>query len=87
MMELLMIHNDPPCRKCRKVEEILSRVSENAGERVTFRSVVVGSPEVEEYGAVMTPMILLDGRVVSAGIVPTEHGIAELVRRELQAGD
>ena len=86
-VELLLIHNEPPCRKCRKAEAVLDDVATTYPGRVAFRSIAVTAPEAASYGPVLPPMILLNGKVVAAGLVPRAAGVRQLVDRELAGED
>ena len=83
--ELLLIHNEPPCRKCRKAERVLSELAGNHPGEITFRSITAKDPEAARYGAIVTPMVLIDGKLVTAGRVPRLAGLEALLQR--QRGD
>jgi len=82
-VEILLIRNDPPCERCRKTRDVLDKVAA-ANSRVVVREITVSDPEAAQYGAVLAPMTILNGKVVAAGMVPLQSGLEELVRRELK---
>ena len=47
---------------------------------VTFKEVFTGTPEAVQYGAVFSPMVLVDGKVASAGFVPLKAGLVKLIQ-------
>jgi len=76
--ELLLIRSDPACRKCHRAEAALREVAA-ASVGVTVRCLTSADPEAMRYGAVLTPMVLLNGKVVAAGMVPTVKGLLKLL--------
>jgi len=81
-IELVLIHNEPECRKCRKVRALLEEIVEAHSGEVVLRCVGPDSPEARQAGAVLTPMVLINGKVACAGVVPTRAGIETLLERE-----
>ena len=84
-VELLLIRNDPPCRKCHKTEDVLREIADADPEHVSVRIITTGTAEAAEYGTVLTPMTLLNGKILCAGMVPQKHGVERLVAAELEA--
>jgi len=78
--ELLLIRNDPPCKKCHQVENVLREAALEVEFDVDVRCIVAESEEARGYGALLTPMVLLDGKSVSAGMVPRKGGLIKLLR-------
>jgi hypothetical protein len=52
---------------------------------VSMRSIRNDSPEAVQYGAVLAPMVLINGKVVCAGMAPVKAGLEKLVEMELVA--
>lgn len=77
--ELILIRSDPPCRKCHKTEAVLHDVAAQAPQHVVVRCLTSGDPGAVRYGAILTPMVLLNGKVVSAGMVPRAKGLLKLL--------
>ena len=68
----------PGCRNCKTLElrtrEALDALGRDATiEKVTDFAAIAG------YGVMSTPALVVDGRVVLAGKVPTARRIAELL--------
>lgn len=82
---LLLIRSDPPCRKCRAAEALLRELQEAWPGRAAVRVIRRDEPEAEAYGAVLTPMVVMNGKVVCAGMVPVRRGLEKLLKRELAA--
>lgn len=81
-MELLLIRAEPPCRKCHKTEAVLREVAAASPEPLDVRCLAADDPEAARFGAVMTPMVILNGKVVCAGIVPRARGLSKLIENE-----
>ena len=78
-MELLMIHGATECAKCKKTRAVLEAV---ADADVSVREIASDSEEAKRYGAVALPMVLLDGKVICAGMTPLESAVRRLVQQE-----
>ena len=83
-MRLLLIRSDPPCRKCRETEAALATVARDGGDAVEMVVLTVTEAEAAGYGVVLTPTVLVNGKVLCAGIVPRSVGVARVVAAELQ---
>ena len=75
------------CPKCRKCEAMIGRLLQEFPDRIDYRKVRGDSPEAEEYGVIMPPMMVLDGVMLAAGRVPRESKIRQLVADRLGGGD
>jgi len=82
-VEIVLIRNEPPCRKCHKADALLKDVAAAFSGRVSVHVITSDSPAAAEYGAVMTPMVILNDKVVCAGIVPMRSGLERLIAAEL----
>lgn len=62
----------PACHFCADAEDVLAEVSRDF--ELSIRRVATQSPEgmalVQDFGAAMSPLVLLDGEYVSAGRLP-----------------
>ena len=85
-VEIVIIHNDPPCRKCHDTRETVNSAVKEAGVAVRIKEVLSGSPEAAAYGVVVPPMVLVSGKVVSAGFVPLRAGLVKLLQDEANCG-
>jgi len=80
--ELLLVRNDPPCKKCHQVEDVLHEVSDAVDFHVEVRCIIAESEEARCYGVLLTPMVLLDGKRASAGVVPGKGGLIKLLEKQ-----
>ncbi|CCF22136.1 putative glutaredoxin family protein/Thio-disulfide isomerase (plasmid) [Pseudorhizobium banfieldiae] len=60
----------PGCAKCKATVDILEKVAKAKGANVTI-SKVEDIREIVSYGVMSTPGVVVDGKVVHYGSVPT----------------
>lgn len=84
-MELLLIRAEPPCSRCRKAGAVLHEVASSRPGAVTMRTIRSDEPEAQKYGPLLTPMVLLNGKLVCAGIAPLKSGLEKLLDAELKS--
>jgi hypothetical protein len=80
----VLIRNDPPCRKCRETEAALESVVRDCGGTAEMVMLTVAEAQAAGYGVVLTPTVLVNGKVLCAGIVPRAAGVARVVAAEAQ---
>ena len=78
-LEVILLHRDPPCKKCLKTKAVLEEAIREATRPVDFKEIFTGTPEAAQYGAVFSPMVLIGGKVASAGFVPLKAGLIKLI--------
>lgn len=82
-VELLLIRNEPSCKKCHQVEAVLRNVAEAYPDAVSVRVITAEDTEAHRYGVLLVPMVLLNGKGVCAGSVPLYSTLTKLVETEL----
>ena len=65
----------PGCQKCRYVERVVREVVDGAGIPAEIHH-VTDDVEIASRGVLSTPGLVIDGRVVLAGRVPTREQVA-----------
>jgi small redox-active disulfide protein 2 len=66
------------CSKCNKTKEVVEKVLKNAG----IEAEVIKVEDIEtilKYGVMITPAVVIDGDVKSAGKVPDEKEIRKWI--------
>ena len=81
-VELVLLHRDPPCKKCLKVKETVEEAAAESGVPTVFREIFVGTPEAAPYGVVVSPTVLVNGKAASAGFAPLKSSLVTAIRRE-----
>jgi hypothetical protein len=82
-VELLLIRSEPPCRRCHQAEVVLREIAVTGAGEVTVRVIVNTDDEASRYGAVVTPMTIVNGKIACAGLAPVRSGIERLVQAAL----
>jgi small redox-active disulfide protein 2 len=65
----------PGCENCRMLEKNVREAVMMAGVKAEIRHVTDGR-EIASYGVLHTPGLVIDGKVVSAGRIPSAGNIA-----------
>lgn len=78
-LAILLIKSPTSCRKCRDTEAVLRQAAVAWPGRIVLRSIDSRTPEADAYGAVLPPMVIVDGTVLCAGIVPSPAGLQRLL--------
>ncbi|MGP3696070.1 thioredoxin family protein [Rhodobacter sp. NSM] len=69
----------PGCARCRSTVETIEAVAEAEGVPVTVTK-VEGMREIVGYGVMSTPGVVVEGRVVHTGSVPTRDQVKEWLK-------
>ena len=64
----------PGCAKCKATVELIGKVAKEIGAEVDL-SKIEGMREIVGYGVMSTPGVVIDGKVVHAGSVPSRDQI------------
>ena len=81
-MEIIIL--GPGCMNCKKVEQIAKEaVAELALEEATFQH-VTNWDEIMKYPILRTPGLVLDGKLVSSGRIPTKAEVVSWITTALE---
>jgi small redox-active disulfide protein 2 len=61
----------PGCDNCKKVEALAKQAVANLGAEATIEK-ILDRAEYPKYGLLYTPGLVVNGKLVSAGRIPTE---------------
>lgn len=83
-VNILIFGTTPPCQKCLQAE----KEARQAAARFPPGEVAVEKQDAlsetgRKYGIVITPAVVMNGRVVSAGRLLKEPELVELIRKEM----
>jgi len=67
------------CPKCKATEEVVKKVVKKLRIKAEVGH-VYDIDKMAEYGAMMTPAIAIDGKVVFEGKVPTENEVEKIIK-------
>ena len=68
----------PGCRNCATLEKRTKEALTELGQEATV-SKVIDYAEIDAYGVMQTPALVIDERVVGSGKVPVSRAIGELI--------
>lgn len=83
MIEVRVFGAEPPCVKCKQAEQEAKKAAAKFPGQVSVEKVWALSPEGLQFGFVMTPAVVVNGRVISQGRVPLESELECVFQSEL----
>jgi hypothetical protein len=83
LIEVKVFGAEPPCVKCKQSEQEARRAASKFPGQVAVEKLSALSPEGVQYGFVMTPAVVVNGKVISQGRVPQEAELERVLRSEL----
>ncbi|MCR4420063.1 MAG: thioredoxin family protein [Clostridia bacterium] len=83
MVTIKIIGPTPPCSKCKEVEKRAKKVAQKYEGKIEVLKLDAVSPEGRKYGALITPAVLINDKVLSSGKVLSEADIERAVKKEL----
>ena len=72
----------PGCKNCVTLDKIAHEVVAELGLTATFEK-IEDYAAIASYGVMSTPALVVDGKVVLSGRVPTPRHLKELISAEL----
>ncbi|HPR91025.1 MAG TPA: thioredoxin family protein [Synergistaceae bacterium] len=66
------------CPKCKKLGELADQAAKEMGLEFEIEK-VTGIADIMEFGVMTTPALAVDGKVLSAGHVPSYEKVKELL--------
>jgi len=70
------------CLACRTLKERAREVLDKMGLSDTSIELCENQDEFDEYGVIVTPMLLINGKVKSMGKVPTTGRLKQMIEEE-----
>lgn len=64
----------PGCVNCKNTTALIERIAKEKGETINLQK-VEDLPEIMSYGIMSTPGVVIDGKVVHAGGVPSREKV------------
>ena len=83
MIEVKVYGAEPPCASCKRAEEEAGKAAAKFPGQVTVEKRWALSPEGVALQLLMTPAVVVNGRIVSQGRVPLEDELERIYRSEL----
>jgi protein-disulfide isomerase len=83
MIEVKVFGTTPPCARCKEVTRRANKIAGKYAGNISVAHYDALSEEGSKYGIMMTPTLVINGKVVSVGKVPTEQEIEEMLKEEM----
>lgn len=72
----------PDCKNCRMAEQVVEGIIAPWKDEVEYRKVTIDSEEAKQYAVVVTPSIVVNGKLVTHGAVPDTDQLKTLLEAE-----
>ena len=83
MIEVKVFGAEPPCVNCKRAEQEAKAAAAEFPGQVTVQKVWALSPEGLALDLLLTPAVMVNGKVVSQGRVPLAEELERIYRTEL----
>lgn len=83
MLQIKVFGTTPPCANCKRAETQALKAAEQFPEQVEVVKLDALGPEAEEYGLMVTPMVIVGEKVVGTGKVVPAQKLIPIIEAEL----
>jgi protein-disulfide isomerase len=83
LIEVKIFGGEPPCADCKRTEQEAKKAAAKFPGQVTVAKYAASSPEGLELELLMTPAVIVNGKMVSQGRIPSESELERIIRSEL----
>ncbi|MBI2944093.1 MAG: thioredoxin family protein [Candidatus Wallbacteria bacterium] len=72
----------PDCKNCRAAERLVEEIITPWGGDVDYQKLTINTPEAKEHGIMVTPSIVVNGKLVTHGAVPDAGQLRSVLEAE-----
>ena len=83
MLTVKVFGPTPPCANCKRAEEQARKAAAQFPGQVEVMKLDAMGPEAQQYGIMMTPLVVIADEVVGSGRVVPAGQLVELIKRKL----
>ncbi|MHB8997735.1 MAG: thioredoxin family protein [Armatimonadota bacterium] len=83
MVKITLIVTPKKCPKCHQCENLVARLLEEFPGQIEYVQLDTAAEEVQQFGMVLPPMLLIDDFIAAAGKVPIYEALVKLVTAKL----
>jgi hypothetical protein len=85
MLQIKVFGTTPPCANCKRAEREARKAADRFGSRVEVVHLDALGPEAQQYGLMVTPVIVVGEEVVATGRVVPAPKLIPVIEKALQA--
>lgn len=74
----------PGCPRCQQTEKIIKEAVAEAGVEATVEK-ITDIMKIMTFGVISTPVVVVDGQVISSGKIPKKEEIQKWIKKEKTA--
>ncbi len=83
MVTIQVFGTTPPCAKCKRAEQEALKAAGSFPGQVEVVKLDALGPEADRYGMMVTPTIVINGRVVATGKILSAAQLTEQIKQAL----
>ncbi len=83
MIKIKVFGPNPPCATCKRAEAQARQAAAQFPAQVEVVKLDAMGPEAEPYGMIMTPLVVVDDKVVGSGRIVPAKELVEIIRGKL----
>jgi hypothetical protein len=83
MLQIKVFGTTPPCANCKRAEREAHKVAETFPGQVEVVHLDAMGPEAQQYGLMVTPVIVVGEEVVATGKVLPASQLAPIIEKQL----
>ena len=84
MLEVKVFGTTPPCANCKRAEREARKAAEQFPGQVEVVHLDALGPEAQQYGLMVTPVVVVGEQVVSTGKVVPAPKLAPMIEQALE---
>ncbi len=83
MLQIKVFGTTPPCANCKRAERLAQQAAAQFPGQVDVVKLDVMSEEAQQYGVVMSPLVVVGDEVVGAGRVVPPQKLIPVIEKHL----
>ena len=83
MIKIKIFGSTPPCAKCKELERRAKNAAGKYHDQVEVTKFDAFSAEGDKYGIMLTPAMVINNKVISAGKLISEEEIEKATKKEM----
>ena len=82
MIKIKIFGSTPPCARCKELERRAKNTAGKYPDRIEVTKLDAFSVEGDKYGIMLTPTMVINDKVISAGKLISEEEIEKAIKKE-----